>query len=251
MASSILNSDDGVISGTSGLKSTGGDDGVLNIQNNGTTAVTVNASRNVGVGVTPSPWSTGKAVEVGGNGSSLWGLSSGTKYNTAGYYFNATDKFAITGNYAVFSQLVPSDGSFRWRSSTATGTAGNDATMADRMILTQSGNLQFNSGYGSVATAYGCRAWVKFDGGGAIGGSGNVSSVSDTATGQYEVNLSTAMPDTNYGWAITSEGGATTIICGAIDVAVSRTTSKLPVTTRRIDTNALIDVADNSAVIFR
>jgi hypothetical protein len=24
--------------------------------------------------------------------------------------------------------------------------------------------LQFNSGYGSVATAYGCRAWVNFDG---------------------------------------------------------------------------------------
>jgi len=27
-----------------------------------------------------------------------------------------------------------------------------------------SGNFQFNSGYGSVATAYGCRAWVNFDG---------------------------------------------------------------------------------------
>ncbi len=27
-----------------------------------------------------------------------------------------------------------------------------------------SANFQFNSGYGSVATAYGCRAWVNFDG---------------------------------------------------------------------------------------
>jgi hypothetical protein len=52
MASSIINSDDGVVSGTSGLKTTGGDDGVLNIQNNGTTAVTVNASGNVGIGTT-------------------------------------------------------------------------------------------------------------------------------------------------------------------------------------------------------
>ena len=25
-------------------------------------------------------------------------------------------------------------------------------------------NFQFNSGYGSVATAYGCRAWVNFNG---------------------------------------------------------------------------------------
>jgi hypothetical protein len=35
MPSSILNSDDGVISGTSGLKSSGGDDGALAIQSNG------------------------------------------------------------------------------------------------------------------------------------------------------------------------------------------------------------------------
>jgi hypothetical protein len=36
MPSSILNSDDGVISGTSGLKSSGGDDGTLAVQSNGT-----------------------------------------------------------------------------------------------------------------------------------------------------------------------------------------------------------------------
>jgi hypothetical protein len=36
MPSSILNSDDGVISGTSGLKSSGGDDGSLAVQSNGT-----------------------------------------------------------------------------------------------------------------------------------------------------------------------------------------------------------------------
>jgi hypothetical protein len=63
-----------------------------------------------------------------------------------------------------------------------------------------SGNLQFNSGYGSVATAYGCRAWVNFNGTGtvAIRGSGNVSSITDNGVGDYTVNLSTAMPDTNY-----------------------------------------------------
>jgi hypothetical protein len=32
------------------------------------------------------------------------------------------------------------------------------------MRLDSSANLQFNSGYGSVATAYGCRAWVNFNG---------------------------------------------------------------------------------------
>jgi hypothetical protein len=63
-----------------------------------------------------------------------------------------------------------------------------------------SGNLSFNSGYGSVATAYGCRAWVNFNGTGTptIRSSGNVSSITDGGVGQYTVNFSTSMPDTNY-----------------------------------------------------
>ena len=45
------------------------------------------------------------------------------------------------------------------------------------LFLDGSGNFKFNSGYGSVATAYGCRAWVNFNGTGtvAIRASGNVN----------------------------------------------------------------------------
>jgi hypothetical protein len=76
-------------------------------------------------------------------------------------------------------------------------TLQNNGTNA---VTVDNGNLQFNSGYGSVATAYGCRAWVNFNGIGtvAIRGSGNVSSVTDAGTGSYIVNLTTAMPDVNY-----------------------------------------------------
>jgi hypothetical protein len=61
-------------------------------------------------------------------------------------------------------------------------------------------DLKFNSGYGSVATAYGCRAWVNFNGTGtvAIRASGNVSSITDNGTGDYTVNFTTAMVDANY-----------------------------------------------------
>jgi hypothetical protein len=71
---------------------------------------------------------------------------------------------------------------------------------ATRMTIDSSGNLKFNSGYGSVATAYGCRAWVNFNGTGtvAIRASGNVSSITDNGTGDYTVNFTTAMPDVNY-----------------------------------------------------
>ena len=62
------------------------------------------------------------------------------------------------------------------------------------------GLFQFNSGYGSVATAYGCRAWVNFNGvtTATIRASGNVSSVTRNAQGDYTINFATAMPDTSY-----------------------------------------------------
>jgi hypothetical protein len=74
-------------------------------------------------------------------------------------------------------------------------TAGSPA-----VSITSSQLLQFDSGYGSVATAYGTRAWVNFNGTGtvAIRASGNVSSITDNAVGDYTVNFTSAMPDANY-----------------------------------------------------
>ena len=127
---------------------TGPADG-LTIYNGGTTARTAltswSSTGNVGVGVTPSSWSTGKAIETGGNGCGVWGLASGTTYYNAGYYYNSADKFAITGSYALYSQLVPADGSFRWLSSTATGTAGNTATMTEKMRITSNGYVNIGA----------------------------------------------------------------------------------------------------------
>ena len=70
----------------------------------------------------------------------------------------------------------------------------------DKAQIDSSGNLKFDSGLGSVQTAYGVRAWVFFDGTGTVSiyDSGNVSSITDYGTGVYGVNFSTAMPDTNY-----------------------------------------------------
>jgi len=73
----------------------------------------------------------------------------------------------------------------------------------ETMRVTNGGTLKFNSGYGSIATAYGCRAWVQYNGtNGTVNGSGNVSSVTDNGTGDFTVNFTTAMPDANYSWAI-------------------------------------------------
>jgi len=79
-------------------------------------------------------------------------------------------------------------------------TMAAGAAAAERMRVKSTGDFQFNSGYGSVATAYGCRAWVNFNGTGtvAIRASGNVTSITDNGTGDYTVNFTTAMPDTSF-----------------------------------------------------
>jgi len=72
-------------------------------------------------------------------------------------------------------------------------------------------DFEFNSGYGSVATAYGVRAWIQFAGDGSnIGtgrGSGNMDAVTDNGTGDYTLDFTNNMPDANY--AIFAENGRT------------------------------------------
>ena len=68
--------------------------------------------------------------------------------------------------------------------------------------------LQCNNGYGSVATAYGCRAWANWNGAssGTITprGSGGVTSVTKNGTGDYTINLNFTMPDANYAVCLTT-----------------------------------------------
>jgi len=77
---------------------------------------------------------------------------------------------------------------------------------AEGARITSAGLLYFNSGYGSSAPAYGCRAWVNFNGTGtvAIRASGGISSITDYGTGDYLVGLSPAMPDENYCTIVTA-----------------------------------------------
>src|SRR5210317_509219 len=112
-------------------------------------------------------------------------------------------------------------------SGTATGFgspayASNALATDDTVNVDASDNLQFNSGYGSTATAYGCRAWVKFVGTGTvtISDSANVSSVTDTALGRYFVNFTNAFPDVNFSAVVTGQN--TTVSGNWPIVAVDR-----------------------------
>ena len=94
------------------------------------------------------------------------------------------------------------------RTDLAFSTYATSGISAEQARITSTGLFQFNSGYGSVATAFGCRAWVNFNGTGtvAIRASGNVSSITDNGTGDYTVNFTTAMPDANYTYTAGGQG---------------------------------------------
>jgi hypothetical protein len=152
----------------------------------GAARMTVDASGNVGIGIS----SPATKLDVNGVMRSVATGNAGR--------VEATDTTSGGANITLNSTL------------NATGTPALQ-TQTNHPILfapnnteqariTSAGLLQFNSGYGSVATAFGCRAWVNFNGQGTvtIRGSGNVSSITDNGTGDYTVNFATAMPDANY-----------------------------------------------------
>ena len=103
------------------------------------------------------------------------------------------------------------DASIRMATDVANALVFTAGGTTERMRIDSSGNLLFNSGYGSVATAYGCRAWVNFNGTTNVGGfctirgSGGVTSVADNGTGDYTVNFNFTFPDTNYAVVGTSK----------------------------------------------
>ena len=98
---------------------------------------------------------------------------------------------------------------------------------------------------------YKCRAWVNFNGTGtvAIRASGNVSSITDNGTGDYTVNLTTALPDANYSWAGSAATPGT-----SIGIVASRTVAPTTSSLRLASYNTSNNPEDNSYVnvsVFR
>lgn len=137
----------------------------------------------------------------------------------------------------------------------AASTAGTE-----QLRVSSTGDFSFNSGYGSAAVAYGCRAWVNFNGTGtvAIRASGNVSSITDNGVGDYTVNFATALVDANY--CLTGSSKETVSTNTRISVlgeesTFARTTSAIRIQTgwagASSQTGAVQDCSQVSVAIFR
>jgi hypothetical protein len=107
----------------------------------GATRLTIDSSGNLGLGVTPSAWySTFKAFQFGGYGSSVFGRSEN---NSAGIASNAYVDSAgnwkyINSNYASYYQQL--NGAHAWYYA-ASGTAGNAITFTQVMSTDTSARL--------------------------------------------------------------------------------------------------------------
>jgi hypothetical protein len=220
----MANSINATSTGNGGIITTGDDSGVLNIQTNETTAVTITATQNVGVG-TASP---AAKLHVKSSNGVVISESTGDVTASGTTYLGLND---ANGQAAYIGYGGDGAGVMSiWnRKNGATIFATNNTEQAR---ITSTGLMQFNSGYGSVATAYGCRAWVNFNGQGtvAIRASGNVSSITDNGTGDYTVNFTTAMPDVNYDAVINATYADTNSSQDTVACAYGFSTSSVKVT---------------------
>jgi hypothetical protein len=131
------------------------------------------------------------------------------------------------------------------------------ATTGSVIGSNSSGDIQFNSGYGSVATAYGCRAWVNFNGTGtvAIRASGNVSSITDNGVGLYTVNFTNALSDANYSCVSSATplfGTASTVVTVYDNNSTyTANTTSVPILVRNQSTQNGQDVTGIAVAVFR
>jgi hypothetical protein len=135
-------------------------------------------------------------------------------------------------------------------------TADGASSPTERFRVSNDGS--FSSvipGGSTLYPSFDCRAWVNFNGTGAVAirGSGNVSSITDNGTGDYTVNFTTAMPDANYTLVCSaSNDGYNTGTCHATPTSTFTTTA-VQIFADGISgaANARIDATRNFVAIFR
>ena len=141
------------------------------------------ATGNVGIG-TASPndnYGTNLAVhDSGTTGARLKLSTSGTG----------------EGNLDGFDVISTGSNAFILNRESGTLALGSNNTTAAE--IASGGEFRFNSGYGSVATAYGVRAWVTFSNTGSIIADGNVTSVSKASPSNFTINFTSSFTDNKY-----------------------------------------------------
>jgi hypothetical protein len=203
----------------------------------------------------------------------------GSTFSDAGIIFDGTSSIKsgvfteVDGeilSYAINAEQIDdsydsvrSGGIFRLDTRTSGGTgnancfvvkskAANTTTQVNALVVDfNTRDLYFDSGYGSAGIAYGCRAWVNFNGTGtpAIREDGNVTSITDGGTGIFTVNFTIAMPDVNYCLVGACKQTANTTGQNSIVAPAILNTTSIQITTQGGST--LQDMVNTNVSVFR
>ena len=153
--------------------------------------VNADISASASIAVSKLASSTISGVTLGNSLSSIT-FNNGGGGGGSGSTYNGSGALTVSYNTVGAPSTTGSNASGTWGISIS-GSSGSSGS-ADK-LSTASGS----------APSYSARAWVNFNGQGAVAirASGNVSSLTDNGVGNYNVNFTTAMSDTNFSIACT------------------------------------------------
>ena len=129
----------------------------------GTQAMTLDSSGNLGLGVTPSAWSSTWKVFQSLGGFVGSNSADGYRFANNSYSDGTNWRYVATGEASAYQQL---DGSHAWFNA-ASGTAGNTISFTQAMTLDTSGRLL-------VGCTSGAQGRLAISGSGGTTGSGDV-----------------------------------------------------------------------------
>ena len=163
----------------------------------------------------------GDSRQINSNDTFIIGAELDSGPSTGNYFSGYIDDFRITNAVARYTG----------DSFTLPTTHLTSAGDANKHIVVNSDADGVAIGTGGINQARIAKAWVNFDGTGtvAIRESYNVSSITDTATGRYTLNFSTALATADFCYAGTAGNNTSTSQTGRdIQNDGTRTTTSLP-----------------------
>ena len=155
-----------------------------------------------GVVFADTPFTAGSTTQVIYN-------NAGTLTGSSGLVTNGTD-LTVSGSFL-------STGGRVYANNFNDASAGNTA-LINGITPVDTASVLATFHASGAAPVYACRAWVNFFGGtpAVIRASGNIASVVRNSVGNFTVNFTTAMTDTNYAVTATAGNASTTASGGAM-----------------------------------